>query len=86
GATALYWAVRYGHSEAVDLLVREGNANVNQTRKFGFVAPIVLASVLGFTDTVSILLEFGADPNFAIRGGERPIHHAGREGFSKIIK
>ncbi|CAL1537838.1 unnamed protein product [Lymnaea stagnalis] len=86
GSTALYWAVRYGHTETVDILAREGKANVSQTRKLGFVAPIVLASALGFDDIVSILLDCGADPNFAIRGGERPIHHAGREGFSKIIE
>lgn len=86
GSTALYWAVRYGHTETVDILAREGHANVSQTRKLGLVAPIVLACALGFVDIVPILLEFKADPNFAIRGGERPIHHAGREGFSKIIE
>ncbi|KAK0058560.1 transient receptor potential cation channel subfamily A member 1 [Biomphalaria pfeifferi] len=86
GSTALYWAVRYGFTETVDILAREGHANVSQTRKLGLVAPIVLASALGFEKIVSILLEFGADPNFAIRGGERPIHHAAREGFANIIE
>ncbi|KAH9498223.1 hypothetical protein Btru_008023 [Bulinus truncatus] len=86
GSTALYWAVRYGFAETVEILAREGKANVSQTRKLGLVAPIVLASALGFDKIVSILLEFGADPNFAIRGGERPIHHAAREGFAHIIE
>ncbi|GFR89282.1 ankyrin-1 [Elysia marginata] len=86
GSTALYWAVRYGHTETVQLLAGEGKADVNQTRKLGLVAPIVLASALGLSDIVTILLQYGADANKSIRGGERPIHHAAREGFSDIIK
>ncbi|GFO29474.1 ankyrin-1 [Plakobranchus ocellatus] len=86
GSTALYWAVRYGHTETVQVLASEGKADVNQTRKLGLVAPIVLASALGLEDIVTILLQYGADANKSIRGGERPIHHAAREGFSNIVK
>ncbi|KAK3759909.1 hypothetical protein RRG08_044482 [Elysia crispata] len=86
GSTALYWAVRYGHTETVELLAGEGKADVNQTRKLGLVAPIVLASALGLEEIIKVLLQYGADVNKSIRSGERPIHHAAREGFSQIIK
>ncbi|CAG5120786.1 unnamed protein product, partial [Candidula unifasciata] len=86
GSTALYWAVRYGHSDAVVVLAGEGQADVNKQRKLGLVAPVVLASALGFAKTLEILLKFGADPNTVIRGNERPIHHAAKEGFSDIVE
>lgn len=86
GSTALYWAVRYGHTTAVNVLATEGKANVNKQRKLGLVAPIVLASALGLTEILSILIKFGADPNTTIRGKEKPIHHAAKEGFSGVIE
>lgn len=59
GSTALYWAVRYGHTECVKLLVSQGKADIGQTRKLGLVSPIVLASALGFLPIVQILIENG---------------------------
>lgn len=86
GSTALYWAVRYDHSDSVWLLAGEGKADVNKQRKLGLVAPVVLASALGFAETLKILLKCGADPNTTIRGNERPLHHAAKEGFSEIVE
>nr|KAG5701548.1 hypothetical protein BaRGS_024798 [Batillaria attramentaria] len=86
GSTALYWAVRYGHTDTVRLLLREGRADVNKTRKLGLVSPIVLACALGYLPIVKLLIENGADPNFVIRGRERPIHHAAKEGHSEIVE
>ncbi|XP_046357539.2 uncharacterized protein LOC124135909 isoform X2 [Haliotis rufescens] len=85
GSTALYWAVRYGFTGTVKLLAEEGSANVNQTRKLGLVAPIVLASALGHDEIVKVLLKNGADVNHVIRGRERPIHHAAREGNTNVL-
>jgi len=47
GSTPLYWAVRYGFTELVRVLVDEGQADIAQRRKFGLVTPIVLASAIG---------------------------------------
>ncbi|XP_067686489.1 transient receptor potential cation channel subfamily A member 1-like [Haliotis asinina] len=85
GSTALYWAIRYGYTGTVKLLAEEGSADVNQTRKLGLVAPIVLASALGHDEIVKILLRHGADVNHVIRGRERPIHHAAREGNTDVL-
>jgi len=61
GSTPLYWAVRYGFTELVRVLVDEGQANIAQRRKLGLVTPIVLASALGHADIVKVLLERGAE-------------------------
>lgn len=86
GSTALYWATRYNHPEAVKLLATEGKANVNQVRKVGLVAPIILASALGYATIVRILLENGADANMEIRGGETPLMQAAREGHITVAR
>ncbi|ESO91943.1 hypothetical protein LOTGIDRAFT_121483, partial [Lottia gigantea] len=86
GSTALYWAVRYGHTETVQILLTQGKANPHQTRKLGLVAPIVLASALGYNDIVKILLDNGAHVNHLIRGKEMPVHHAAREGHVDVLK
>ena len=59
GSTALYWAVRYGHTDCVKLLITMGRADVSQTRKLGLVSPIVLACALGYLPIVKLLIEGG---------------------------
>jgi serine/threonine-protein phosphatase 6 regulatory ankyrin repeat subunit B len=59
GSTALYWAVRYGHTECVRKLIDKGKADVNQTRKLGLVSPIIVASALGYKDIVEKLISAG---------------------------
>ena len=59
GSTALYWAVRYGHTDSVKLLITKGRADVSKTRKLGLVSPIVLACALGYLPIVKLLIEGG---------------------------
>ena len=80
GSTPLYWAVRYGLKDMVELLIKEGNADVNQMRKLGLVYPVVLASTLGYSQIVEVLIRNGADVNVKITGGFTPLHHAAQQG------
>ena len=40
GSSPLYFAVRYGYTDMVKLLIREGKADVHQKRKLGLISPI----------------------------------------------
>ncbi len=40
GSSPLYFAVRYGYTDMVKVLIREGNADVHQKRKLGLISPI----------------------------------------------
>ena len=76
GSTPFYWAVRYGFSEMAKVLITEGKADIHQSRKLGLVSPIVLASALGYTDIVELLINNGADVNLTINNGFTPLHYA----------
>ena len=85
GSTPLYWAVRYGFPELCQILIKEGKAHVHQKRKLGLISPIVLASALGYTNIVKILLENGANVHTRITGGMTAIHHAAEQGNEDVI-
>ncbi|XP_060084221.1 uncharacterized protein LOC132563479 [Ylistrum balloti] len=85
-STALYWAVRYQKYDIVRLLLEKGKANPNQTRLLGLVAPIVIASALGNNMIIKELINYGADVNTVIRGGEMPLHHAAKEGHVDVVQ
>ena len=80
GSSPLYFAVRYGFEQLVSVLIKEGKADVHQQRKLGFISPIVLASALGYTNIVRILLDHGAEINLKIEKGFTPLHHAAVQG------
>ena len=86
GSTPFYWAVRYGFEEMASLLITEGKVDINQSRKLGLVSPIVLASALGYTNIVRLLLENGADVNLSINNGFTSLHYAAGLGNLDTIK
>ena len=86
GSTPLYWSVRYGFPELLEILIKEGKANIHQRRKLGLVSPIVLASALGYADVLRILLDNGADVHTRITAGMTALHHAAVEGNEDIIR
>ncbi|OWF52232.1 Ankyrin repeat protein [Mizuhopecten yessoensis] len=85
-STALHWAVRYQQSKTVRLLLKNGKVNPNHIRSMGLVAPLILSSAIGNNKIAKLLLTHGADVNIVIRGGERAIHHAAKEGHIKVVK
>ena len=72
GMTALLYAAREGHKEAVAALL-EGGAAINQANADKFT-PLVIAIVNGHLDLASDLLERGADPNIATLTGLTPLY------------
>ena len=80
GSTPFYWAVRYGFEDMAKVLITEGHADIHQSRKLGLVSPIVLASALGYTTIVQLLLDNGADANLTINNGFTSLHYAAGQG------
>jgi ankyrin repeat protein len=68
GNTALHYAVREGHVDAVRALVAAG-VNINERNPGDLMTPMVMAIVNGEFDIANYLLGQGADPNMATIDG-----------------
>jgi uncharacterized protein len=68
GMTALLFAARDGHMEAVRTLLEAG-AHVNQVSGGEHSSPLVIAICNGHYDVAQYLLDHGADPNLATIDG-----------------
>lgn len=86
GSSPLYWAIRYGFPDMVKVLIEDGKANVNQTRKLGLVSPLILAASMGYDDILEILLNNGADIDTSIHGNETALHYSSALGHLKSVE
>lgn len=87
GDTALIPAARRGYVEVVNELVKAG-VPPDATNNLGLSA-LIEAVALGdgsdkYEKIVQLLLDGGADPNLADRGGITPMRHARQRGFHGI--
>ncbi|MGE0865320.1 MAG: ankyrin repeat domain-containing protein, partial [Vicinamibacterales bacterium] len=73
GLAALHFAARQGAKATVEALVK-GGAEVNQRGAGDRTTPLLVAAINGHFDTVSYLLDNGADPNLASIGGVTPLY------------
>jgi ankyrin repeat protein len=80
----LHNACRYGHIEAVKLLL-EKSVDVNVTINDGWT-PLHFASRYGPIQVVKLLLEKGVDVNVIINDGWTPLHLASRYGPIQVVK
>ncbi len=85
GATALHWAVRWDNIVMARELLEAG-ADPNVINRVGAV-PMLLASVSGSAEMISMLLEAGASANQALTiTGDTPLMIAARTGNSESVR
>jgi ankyrin repeat protein len=72
GFTALHYAARQGHIEAVDMLL-EGGADIDHPSGGDQSTPLLVATINGNYDLAMDLLQRGADPNLVSDDGVGPL-------------
>jgi ankyrin repeat protein len=87
--TALIAAAHLGHAEVVRILIAAG-APLDHVNNLGWTA-LMESIVLGdggarHTDTLKALLDAGANPNLADRGGLTPLAHARARGYRRMVE
>ncbi|XP_078621388.1 uncharacterized protein LOC144887843 [Branchiostoma floridae x Branchiostoma japonicum] len=85
GLTPLHFAAAAGSIEAVEKLVVEGYANVNQASKGG-TTPLMLACQYDHLDMVRYLIHCGADVNHSSNEGETALHVAAKLASPDVVK
>jgi ankyrin repeat protein len=86
--TALIAAAHLGHAEVVRILIAAG-APLDHVNNLGWTA-VMESIVLGdggarHTDTLKALLDAGANPDIADRGGLTPLAHARARGYRPMV-
>jgi uncharacterized protein len=90
GGVALIPASERGHVEVVRYLLSETDVDVDHVNRLGWTALLeaILLSDGGpdHQESVSLLIEHGADVDLADGGGVRPLAHARARGFTAIAE
>ena len=82
GTTSFMWAVRYGHTEIVNLLINRGmDVNVKDKGR----TALGIASMWGHTEVVKLLIKSGADVNMKDKRGITPLMLASEKGRNEIV-
>ena len=84
GATALYYAARFGEHELVKILLEAG-AVINTATNDG-CTPLYIAAQNGREAVVRGLVEAGADVNKAVDNGATPLHVAAHNGHEAVAR
>ncbi|KMT09011.1 hypothetical protein BVRB_6g137170 isoform B [Beta vulgaris subsp. vulgaris] len=87
GRSLLHVAASSTHSEVVEILAEADSTKkvINSKDEEGW-APLHSASSIGHLDTVSTLLNKGADVNLKNDGGRTALHYAASKGWVKIAE
>jgi len=86
GFTALGWASRFGHLEAMHALVEGGAALDSQDQGVNGWTPIMHALHKDRTKAALALLEWGADVNATSRNGTTPLMRAATENEPEVVQ
>ena len=82
--SALILAIRKGHRDTVDLLLKHG-ADVTVPEREHRRTPLILAYQEGDTGIVRLLLQKGADPRVATKDVGSPLNMAARDGRKEMM-
>jgi ankyrin repeat protein len=82
GWTPLYWAIKYGRIEIVQMLIDAG-ADVN-AKDDSDSTPLYVAAEFGKTEIARMLIGAGVDVNMKNVIGSTPLHEAAHNGRVKI--
>jgi ankyrin repeat protein len=88
GDTALLSVIGRGEDERALQVLRtllKAGANPNLRSSSGFWTPLILASDLGQTQMVSVLLRAGADVHGTNSQGSTPLHFAGNADVARTL-
>lgn len=82
--TPLSCAISSHNPKAVSLLLERG-ADVDQDILQGFSSPLMFASARGEFDMITLLLQYGAKPDFQNIKGNTALHNAAELGWADIV-
>ncbi|EEE57022.1 hypothetical protein OsJ_06798 [Oryza sativa Japonica Group] len=85
GAGALHQAARYGRTAMCAYMVEELQVDIDAADELG-ATPLGYAIYGGIVDTVSYLLDHGANPDKPNEKGCTPLHLAVEQGHCEIVK
>ena len=80
----IFLAAEYGHSEAVDVLLKHG-ADSNSPSRYG-VTPLHIAATNGHLETTQLLLRNGGNLNSRDIEDFLPLHRAAEMGHTDVVK
>ena len=87
GTTPLHTALLQGHSvEEVRVLLRAGEANVNQAMMETGDTPLYIAAQQGHLDAVRALVDAGASVDQAVDDGATPLCIAAEDGHLEVVR
>lgn len=90
GGNALIPAAEKGHIENVELLLNDGNVNINHQNNYGYTALIEAVALRDgsqvYQDIVAELLKHDADPNIVDNYGKSAKDYANELGYRNISK
>uniref|UniRef100_A0A9J7YQJ4 Ankyrin repeat and SOCS box containing 14b n=1 Tax=Cyprinus carpio carpio TaxID=630221 RepID=A0A9J7YQJ4_CYPCA len=84
--TPLGLAAQAGHFNIVEILLQKGASVWSRPHSLGSASVLFDAAASGNPDIISLLLEYGANPNVPTHTGHLPIHRAAYRGHLLVLE
>ena len=86
GATPLMIAASLNMVDSINILVKQGHADVNAAHFFAKTTALHFAAEMGHTEAISLLCKLGANVNLRTSSGGTPIHTASDSNRPQVLK